>query len=315
MKTKIGLLFLALLFVTHAAFGFEFNLAPGVTSNPYLRWDTTKGPVKVGLSSSGPSYLPVSAVQNALQRAMNSWQSISGQSLAFQYQGSSSTIKANNLDDVNSIIWVKHGWAYSKYTLAVTRYSYYIDDAPHIVDSDILLNAQYFKWGANLQTNEGVIDVQEVLLHELGHMVGFAHSSYLHAVMFPYLPQQVDHTLSRDEIAGFRFLYGSRPADFRGISPLNNSCYVENMAKQGLPLPMIRWSGQPSGVFNLDFSASSDFRKAVTINAGRSNTYTLTAANERTLLALSSTKTIYWRVRSGSRMTSTRLLRFRPIKR
>ncbi|GFQ03112.1 metalloendoproteinase 1 [Phtheirospermum japonicum] len=54
---------------------------------------------------------------------------------------------------------------------------------------------------------KGQIDMQTVALHELGHVLGLAHSQDPNAVMFPSIARGVKKDLNSDDIDGIRALY------------------------------------------------------------------------------------------------------------
>ena len=79
----------------------------------------------------------------------------------------------------------------------------------------------------------GSYDLESTFVHEIGHMLGLEHSGVLGACMQPRqgtngtfdLPYQVTRTLSSDDIAGVRVIYGPRRGLGRieGIVRYNNS--------------------------------------------------------------------------------------------
>ena len=59
-----------------------------------------------------------------------------------------------------------------------------------------------------VQSKDG-INLLFVVLHELGHALGLAHSSNIDAIMGPfYMGYEPNLKLSADDIAGIQFLYG-----------------------------------------------------------------------------------------------------------
>ena len=86
-------------------------------------------------------------------------------------------------------------------TLGVTWYSTSVDEA------DMALNMN-FPW-----STDGVnhYDVETVMLHENGHVLGLGHSNVSGAVMEPYYGE-VRRALHADDIDGVRFLYPLSPA-------------------------------------------------------------------------------------------------------
>jgi len=93
------------------------------------------------------------------------------------------------------------GWAaLEDGTLGVTIYN------PSIDEADMGINTRY-PWNLGCQELATSYDLQTVILHENGHVVGLDHSSDTNAVMYPSY-QQADCTLGQDDINGIRSIYG-----------------------------------------------------------------------------------------------------------
>jgi hypothetical protein len=75
----------------------------------------------------------------------------------------------------------------------------------------------FFNTRQSWQTNGTTYDLMTVSLHELGHALGMDHSQVSTAVMWPTYTGS-KQTLTTDDIAGIRSIYGARPFD-----PLNPS--------------------------------------------------------------------------------------------
>ena len=83
-----------------------------------------------------------------------------------------------------------------------------IDGLWRVVEFDIELNAYDYLWSKAPVTPPGYIDVQSVLLHELGHALGLGHSFY-GTVMQPALGDgEQMRNFHPDDIAGVQALYG-----------------------------------------------------------------------------------------------------------
>ncbi len=291
---------------------FELKYAPEISSTAFLRWNVTKGPIHITLNSGGSDDLLTGDVENAVTRALLTWENVTRQQARFQYGGRDSRAVMNSSDNINSIVWEEKDWEYADSTLAVTAYSYYLDDPPEVIDTDIQFNGRDFHWSVAGKTDQSTTDVEQVLIHELGHLLGLAHSSVISASLYPYVAREVSHNLSLDDRSGVRFLYGQKAADFRSITPVNKATYVEGMSKLGLPLPVFRWSGLNRTDFRLEFSDTPTFDRKIGWTVGRENFYMMKPSQERKLLKLSSEKKIYWRVSSRGETTKVRSMQFKP---
>jgi hypothetical protein len=92
-----------------------------------------------------------------------------------------------------------------------------------ILDADIYFNPNSsgvtFATPQALPTTPKAYDLESLLVHELGHFLGFSHSAVWRAMMFPFAPapgsftgarpspQQLDAPLSDDDRTGLRVLY------------------------------------------------------------------------------------------------------------
>src|SRR5262245_27432008 len=65
--------FLILLFLTSPAFCFELRSVPEVSPTAYLRWDISKGPIRISLDSKGSADVSVNAVESSLKHALTAW--------------------------------------------------------------------------------------------------------------------------------------------------------------------------------------------------------------------------------------------------
>ena len=111
-------------------------------------------------------------------------------------------------DDIHLILWDEtnaSGFFGGSGTVAVTPVFFFNDG--RIADADILYNGGDFQF-----TTEGAggrYDVQDVGTHELGHLIGFDHSGWAGATMYPFVdPTVIAHrSLSDDDLTGLRTAY------------------------------------------------------------------------------------------------------------
>lgn len=300
-----------LLIVAMAAIAnaFEVKVATEVGPAAYMKWNMSDGPIGITLNSAGSADAPIGSVENAVVGAMNTWQGATGGLVTFQYMGQSSSAVRNSSDGINSIQWVESGWSYSSNILAITLYTYYIQDPPYFADADIIVNGQNYKWGVNVAQNGTVNDIQQVLTHEMGHLLGLSHTSMYNASLYPYLPAAVKHTISTDDKNGILFLYTNPQNTFRAVNPTPKSVYDGAMVSKGLPMPTVRWYTSGSGSYTLEFSDTAMFTKKVSINAGSASFYQLKGTQISQLLKLApTTRKLFWRVCNGSVRTATQTL-------
>ena len=149
-----------------------------------------------------PAGQPVSG-QSALVATQSSWNN-AGSQFRFVNGGTTSTCPSlvpgcaggQRFDGQNGVGWA----ALEDGTLGVTVYN------PSIDEADMGINTRY-PWNLGCQELSTSYDLQTVLLHENGHVVGLDHSDDTGAIMYPSY-QQADCTLGQDDMNGIRAIYG-----------------------------------------------------------------------------------------------------------
>lgn len=159
-----------------------------------LTWDTLPA-----VQSHNPAGAPVD-VAGTLQATQATWSTVSGSRFRMSYGGTTTRCPSlanscsGGLDGFNDVGWERQ----ASNVLGVTSYSISPDEA------DMALNVRQ-PWSLGCRDTSGV-DLQTVLLHENGHVVGLDHSNDPGAIMYPsYGGVQCD--LGADDEAGMRALY------------------------------------------------------------------------------------------------------------
>jgi hypothetical protein len=103
-----------------------------------------------------------------------------------------------------------------------------------ILDADVYFNPRgsptTYATPQALASNPAAYDLESVLTHELGHTLGFSHSSVWSAIMFPFAAapgtfsgmrppvQQPDAPLGDDDRTGLRVVFANPAAGLRGAA-------------------------------------------------------------------------------------------------
>jgi hypothetical protein len=212
-----AILALLALFAVHAplrAYTIQYRDAAGLVPR---RWLTQ--PIIITLSTSlaspPPNVKAGSDVLGAARRALRHWSSIANVQF-FETSSPAQTISpASAPDHVNLItVSVDNAAAFiSQDNPGRTRV--FSDANGAISEADITLNPNVL---FSSDGTVGTYDLESTFTHEIGHLLGLEHSAIIGATMQPRqavnglfgLPAFTQRSLSFDDIAGARALYGSR---------------------------------------------------------------------------------------------------------
>ena len=180
-----------------------------ITSSEGLmpRWSQAAIPYVV--SEAGSPQVSNGSEFLAVRAAFDTWAAVEEASVQFDYQGTTG-VRSAGRDGVNLITFVDEtglGEMLGSTTLAAT-FSFFttIDGELVFEESDIAFNTSQ-----RLTTSgePGRFDIQGILTHEIGHLLGLDHSGLVSSVMAPFgSPDQTDQrALLYDDIAGVAEIY------------------------------------------------------------------------------------------------------------
>ena len=210
-------------------FAVALALTPGARA--YLKFGTSVGnivvglqwddfPVKYSITNRNVAGVTATQLQAAVANGFASWGrpenvDISGQFLGF-----------TNLDPVDGPQTVIGFMSKPDQDRTLGETSWVIDDATgEIVSASIFLNS-IFSWSVAPNGESNRFDVESIVVHELGHLLGLGHTALgetelggggriirgKRAVMFPiaFPPGSIaDRNLQADDIAGITDIYGN----------------------------------------------------------------------------------------------------------
>ncbi|MCB0404288.1 MAG: matrixin family metalloprotease [Bdellovibrionales bacterium] len=202
----------------------------GSGSGPFLRWDPNYFPIPYFVSA--PTFSGMGTFVPSIIASFNTWASVSGSAVSFVGMGCSSSTDNQN-DGINNVIFEASNWPFETSVIAITRNFFISGDSPNagmILDSDIIFNGVNHSFTASNEA--GKFDVQNIMTHEIGHLLGLGHEvspedtdATMHAMAVPLETKKRD--LATNDINGIR-------AAYPGVSSLgasfNLSCDISSTA-------------------------------------------------------------------------------------
>ena len=142
----------------------------------------------------------------AVRAAFDAWEAVASADFEFDFRGTTS-LRGVGKDDVNLITFADDSGLLGSTTLAAT-FSFFGRSGGELrfEESDIAFNPNH----AFTSSGEpGRFDIQSVLTHEVGHMLGLDHSGLISSVMAPFAStdQADQRVLAYDDIAGITQIY------------------------------------------------------------------------------------------------------------
>ena len=229
MRLTATLLVLASLILAPAvrprAYTLQYTSTAATTQ---VKWPTTT--ITVALSTSlnnPPAYVHATGAQVvfAARRALSRWALASN----IQFNVTTSTAQDAAADGVSLITIADTGTNRALFSTGVQpgRARVTFDSAGNITEADLAINPLVTRLDAfgnqisSFFSTDGATDsydLESTFTHEIGHMLGLEHSGIVSATMQPRqgtngiynLPNFTTRTLSSDDVAGIRAIYGPR---------------------------------------------------------------------------------------------------------
>jgi hypothetical protein len=171
------------------------------------RW--VEAAIPYSISDAGSPQIPNGSEFLAVVAAFDAWEGVASSNVNLEYQGTT-PISTAGRDGTNLVTFVDDtglGALLGTTTLAAT-FSFFNNVGGELVfeESDIAFNPSH------VLTTSGEsdrFDIQSVMTHEVGHMLGLDHSGLISSVMAPFASQdQTDQRVPQyDDIAGVTEIY------------------------------------------------------------------------------------------------------------
>ena len=190
------ILLVSLLFAAMTTAATAYERIP--CGNGFCSWQ--EFPVRFAMSATGTP--DIDNEEEIVQKSFYRWdmdhQGFCG--VFFRYEGKVSTT-VPTLDGINAVYWIEQGWDSGPEALAVTQC--WFDAKGFMIDCDISINSQDYQWEYGENAPPGSVDLLSTLTHEVGHLLGLAHTDIQEATMYPYYDFRSNAAdLDHDDILG-----------------------------------------------------------------------------------------------------------------
>ena len=224
-----------------AAHAFELKEVEGTQ----VRW--AQMPIEYAVSAEGARDLAKDTVGRAVKASFDAWASAQGAAIQVAPVGVAGTSVGFVPGGVNqnTVAFGRDAWDFEPEALAMTITAWRRDSG-ELVDADIIVNEKHFVWGDD---DPDLNDLQNALTHEVGHLLGLAHSDDPEATMFASAVEgeTSKRTLSADDVAGAAALYpqsASTRRDQASIAAAVGAADEGNVARSNrLPRVRVRFTG------------------------------------------------------------------------
>lgn len=147
------------------------------------------GRITYSLNPAGSDDLSFPQIEHAIAASFQSWEDVPTSNVAFN-RGANSNSTTTTGDSVLQLFWLENSESTGDGlnlagAVALTRRTYFTGGARtgEITDAATVFNGFRYKWAVDGRSD--AVDVQEVATHEIGHILGFAHTPIGGATMYP----------------------------------------------------------------------------------------------------------------------------------
>jgi hypothetical protein len=240
-----------------------------VTTGETPRWPSM--PVSYWINEKGLSSIQNGSEFAAILESFHTWERVGSANIEFSYRGLTSIATAGR-DGFNVVSFADTTAPLGSSTIAAT-FSFFRRETGSDGVSRLLIDESDIVFSPSLEfstsAETGKYDIQSVLTHEIGHLLGLDHSALISSVMVPFgAPSQLDQrTLAYDDIAGVTEIYPN-PAALAGAGQIRGTiraggtgipgAHVVAVNSEGTPL--VSTLSQPDGSYLLRFLPPGAYR-------------------------------------------------------
>lgn len=188
-RTSLALLVLLVASAAHASARLTYMINGKPTS---ISWTTAAFPITWTLDARAADAI----APDTVNQAFSDWTEVANSSIAFRTNGISAA--PGGKDGINSVS-LKNGLFASSGFIAYT--TTWFDDVGNIQEADIEVDPAATGNGGDMET---------LVEHEVGHLLGLDHSAVLSSVMYPYIQDDAKTTLDGDDILAISSIYPAR---------------------------------------------------------------------------------------------------------
>ena len=152
-----------------------------------IRW--FESCVQYTIHEEGVPSLSFEPVREAVRESFDTWENVPCTYFYFEETAPASCDEVavhQDRGNMNLLVWVTGGWTvldkeHTPDAIGLTTLAWN-DDTGQILDADIEFNADYFEFGLDAEPNKA--DIINTATHEIGHLLGLAHSSVIDGTMY-----------------------------------------------------------------------------------------------------------------------------------